>query len=67
VDDLALFFDDLLKDLSYEIYVKNHRLRYQEEQRHRYVAARAKFCTRLYFLRNRSVEDFIEDYNAFIM
>ena len=65
--DIKPFLDDLLKDLSYEIFLKKHRLRYQEEQKERYLNAVCKFNSTWYLLKNRTAEEFIEDYNSFLL
>lgn len=72
--DLSLFkysnikpySQELLVELSTQIYLKEHRLRYQAEQNQRLSASFKKFNSKLYTWRNRTVEDFVLDYNAFL-
>jgi len=48
------------------VYLPEHRLRYQSEQQNRHVAARCKFLCRSYLYRNKSLEEFVKDYNKFL-
>ena len=58
---------EILKELSSEIYVQEHRLRYQTEQTKRYNSSVSKFS---YKFSNRfyggSIADFVLDYNKFL-
>ena len=51
----------ILKDLSLNIYLKEHRLRYQQEQQQRYYNSIQHFQ---YF--NGNVNNFCHDYNEFL-
>jgi hypothetical protein len=59
---------ELLQDLAYNIYVKEHKLKYQNEQFQRYKASLCCFSGPSYYYkhRHRSLDDFISDYNKFL-
>lgn len=46
--------------------MSEHRLRYQTEQRNRHLSAISKFTSRLYSLKDKTLEEFIKDYNKFL-
>jgi len=56
----------ILKDLAYNIYLKEHRLRYQTEQRLRFEESEKKFKSFFYLNRGKTWEQFIIDYNHFL-
>jgi hypothetical protein len=56
----------ILEDLSFNLYVSEHRLRYQQEQKNRYYASVKKFTSKYYSYRNCSIEQFITEYNKFL-
>ena len=55
-----------MNDLSSEIYVSEHRNRYQSEQLERLSNSTNYFNRSLYSLKTCTVADFIEDYNKFL-
>ena len=57
--------DDILSNLSTNIFLKEHRYRYQIEQTNRYKASLC-FSKKGYLLCSKNYEDFIEDYNQFL-
>lgn len=63
--DSKKIFNDILNELSYNIHLKEHRLRYQQEQKQRYYNS-VKCFNYYYALRNKSLEEFVEDYNTFL-
>lgn len=66
VSELKPVLNDLLSQLSFNIYVSEHRLRYQQEQKNRFYGSYNKFQTSVYLWRGRTIENFIYDYNKFI-
>jgi hypothetical protein len=58
--------NNILADLSYEIFVTENRYRYQQEQKLRHFSANKKFNTRFYSLASGSLDDFVKDYNSFL-
>lgn len=66
VNSISPILNQILSELSYNVYIKEHRLRYQEEQRNRHYLAVKKFNNILYLWKRPSVEQFIKDYNTFI-
>lgn len=66
INEMQGMIPEILTSLSYKICLSEHRLRYQEEQVRRFHAANCQFNTNYYLWRNKSVEDFIKDYNNFL-
>jgi hypothetical protein len=64
--DVIVIFPDIMSELSHNIFVSEHRLRYQSEQQSRNNAALKKFYNNSYMLRNRTLEEFVKDYNSFL-
>jgi hypothetical protein len=62
VHEIKPIFESILRDLAFGIYVTEHRLRYQQEQKERYYKSLKSFS----YWRTTTVEDFIKDYNSFI-
>lgn len=58
--------NDILNELAYGIYLKEHRLRYQQEQKQRYDASVSRFNGWTYQACGATFETFIRDYNAFL-
>jgi hypothetical protein len=58
--------NDILSDLAYNIYLKEHRLRYQSEQKQRFDNSLNQFNGYVYQNRGISFEKFIADYNDFL-
>ncbi len=46
--------------------MSEHRLRYQTEQRNRHLSAISKFTSKLYSFKDKTLEEFIKDYNKFL-
>jgi hypothetical protein len=63
IHEIKPIMNSILTDLAFNIYVKEHRLRYQQEQKDRYYKSLKTFN---YMFWNKSVEDFVKDYNTFI-
>ena len=66
VKDIRPILCDILSDLSFNVYIKEHRYRYQEEQKIRFYNANKKFNCPTYYWKNKSVESFVNEYNQFI-
>lgn len=64
--DIKPALNTILEDLSFNIYLNEHRLRYQQEQKNRYYSSIKKFNSKYYGLRNCSVEQFVTEYNKFL-
>jgi hypothetical protein len=64
VQEIKPMMTSILTDLAFNIYVKEHRQRYQLEQKDRYYKSLKTFNYAFYS--TKSVEDFIKDYNTFI-
>ncbi len=64
--DVRAIFPDIMSELSHNIFVAEHRNRYQSEQQNRNALALEKFNTNMYMLRNKSLEEFVKDYNKFL-
>jgi len=61
-----VYLNEILSDLSYNIFLKEHRLRYQPEQKIRHVNAFRKFNSKMYTFRNPTLDQFVKDYNKFL-
>jgi hypothetical protein len=66
VGDVRAILPDILSDLSHNIFVSEHRLRYQSEQQIRHREALKKFNRSHYLWRNKTLDQFVKDYNSFI-
>jgi hypothetical protein len=66
VKEIKPILDDILRDLSLQIYLKDHKLRYQEEQKLRYLESSKVFLGTKYMIQNKTLEEFVEDYNCFL-
>ncbi len=64
--DIRPILCDILSDLSFNIYIKENRYRYQQEQKLRFYCSNKKFNSPSYYWKNKSVESFVNDYNQFI-
>ncbi len=64
--DIRPILCDILSELSFNVYIKEHRNRYQEEQKIRFYNSNKKFNSSSYYWKNKSVESFVNDYNEFI-
>lgn len=58
--------NNILTDLAYNIFLKEHRLRYQTEQKVRFEHSLKQFTSFSYLNRGKTVEQFIVDYNDFL-
>lgn len=66
VNEIKSIIPEIINSLSYNVFLQEHRLRYQQEQRIRHVAAYKKFNSNSYLWQNRSIDQFIKDYNCFL-
>ena len=66
ISEIRTILPDILSELSHNVFLSEHRLRYQSEQRNRHFAAIAKFSSKFYSLNNKTLEEFIKDYNKFL-
>ncbi len=66
VSEVKPVLNEIINELSYNIYLKEHRQRYQQEQKLRHLAAHKKFTSSMYTFRNVTLEQFVKDYNNFL-
>ena len=66
MSEVKAIMPEILSELSHNIFLSEHRLRYQSEQRNRHFVAVSKFTSRFYNLKDKSLEEFIKDYNKFL-
>lgn len=65
--DLKPNLSDCISELSTKIFLTEHKNRYQIEQPQRHQAGLKKFESYLYTLKTSSIEQFILDYNNFLL